>query len=363
MIKSMMKKVLPKTLTTNTRHFLVNLKASRAEYADLDPNKKKVIIFLAPDYGNLGDIAIGYAQKRFLSTQFTGYELIEVPLSLTYSNTLSLKRKTNTDDIVTIIGGGNIGNLYQGIEDMRKYIISQFSGNKIILFPQTIDFTDDAQGRESLKETAKVYGRHKGLLILAREQKSYNLMQEVFPKNQVRLVPDIVLSLDESMRQDREDGKVIFCMRNDKELGISAQQRSRLVQFISKKYPKIEYRDTHIGDELLSPEEGLKELNSIWDAFRSASLVVTDRLHGMIFCAITGTPCIAINNSNGKVQGVYDLWVKRLDGVVLIQEFSEESLKNALKRVRNTSPKNTEELTDEFNAMRGSLRQHVDDED
>ena len=40
--------------------------------------------------------------------------------------------------------------------------------------------------------------------------------------------------------------------------------------------------------------------------FAKAKIVVTDRLHGMIFTIITNTPCIAINNLSGKVKGVYD---------------------------------------------------------
>ena len=30
------------------------------------------------------------------------------------------------------------------------------------------------------------------------------------------------------------------------------------------------------------------------------------RLHGMIMSVITDTPCIAMNNTSGKVKGVYD---------------------------------------------------------
>ena len=46
--------------------------------------------------------------------------------------------------------------------------------------------------------------------------------------------------------------------------------------------------------------------------FKSAKLVITDTLHCMISCAISGTPCIALNNLTGKVQGVYE-WVKHLE--------------------------------------------------
>ncbi len=42
----------------------------------------------------------------------------------------------------------------------------------------------------------------------------------------------------------------------------------------------------------------MEELNSKFAEFLSSGLVITDRLHGMIFAAITGTPCIALDNKS-----------------------------------------------------------------
>ena len=46
-------------------------------------------------------------------------------------------------------------------------------------------------------------------------------------------------------------------------------------------------------------------------SFASSKLVITDRLHGMIFAAITGTPCIVFSNYNHKVRGTYE-WISYL---------------------------------------------------
>ena len=42
-----------------------------------------------------------------------------------------------------------------------------------------------------------------------------------------------------------------------------------------------------------------------------ARFVVTDRLHGMLFCAVTGPPCIALDNVSRKVSGGY-AWLSHL---------------------------------------------------
>ena len=52
-------------------------------------------------------------------------------------------------------------------------------------------------------------------------------------------------------------------------------------------------------------------------AFSEVKLVITDRLHGMLFSAITHTPCIAIDNLSRKVSGVYE-WIKALPYVKII---------------------------------------------
>ena len=48
-----------------------------------------------------------------------------------------------------------------------------------------------------------------------------------------------------------------------------------------------------------------------WADFSACRLIITDRLHGMIFAAITGTPCLALDNISGKVKGGYE-WIKEL---------------------------------------------------
>ena len=52
-------------------------------------------------------------------------------------------------------------------------------------------------------------------------------------------------------------------------------------------------------------------LETKWAEFRSAEVVVTDRLHGMIFSAITGTPCVALDNVSRKVSQGYE-WVRHI---------------------------------------------------
>ena len=50
-------------------------------YKDYKKKDKKIVLALAADYGNLGDVAITYAQRKFLEEKFPNYEVIEIPIS------------------------------------------------------------------------------------------------------------------------------------------------------------------------------------------------------------------------------------------------------------------------------------------
>ena len=49
---------------------------------------------------------------------------------------------------------------------------------------------------------------------------------------------------------------------------------------------------------------------------------VTDRLHGMIFSVVTGTPCIALDNVSGKVRGVH-AWIEDLPTLRFAHDLGE----------------------------------------
>lgn len=295
----------------------------------LDKNRHQVYIFLAADYGNLGDVAITYAQTKFLE-KYANRQVVEIPISKSLEGLWFVKANIKEGDIVTTVGGGNMGDLYDQIEYIRQLAISFFPKNKFISFPQTFDFSDTNQGKKALKKAVKCYSKHKNLTLVAREEISYTLMQQHFQKNKIILTPDIVLSLNKSQNQSKREG-VVFCLRNDEEKSLSSQQNEEIISVTSSYFPKFEFYDTHIGRNNLSIEDRENELNKIWNKFKGAELVVTDRLHGMIFCYITNTPCIVFQNNNHKVRETVK-WLPANSNIFLINEFSKEVLEFIIKK-------------------------------
>ena len=349
------KKYIPLQIKQKLVYYISNDKKYSKQYNKED---KKIIIALAANYGNLGDLAITYAQHEFLKNNFKDYKVIEVPIDETYSSMKDLKRIINKEDIITIIGGGNFGNIYDDIERERQFFIKQFPNNKIICFPQTIDFTNDKNGKKALKKARKIYNNHKDLTLFAREKKSFKIMKENF-NNKVYLVPDIVLSLNKQQPIENREN-ITICFRNDKENKISNDEKAELINKLNEICKeKAIITDTHIGGVKINEENRIDTLEKIWTTFRKSKIVITDRLHGMIFCAITGTPCIALPNSNGKIEETYENWLKDIPYIRFIKNVTDENLYKNIKEMLEMSIEiKVEQRDKEYIDIKNILKEH-----
>lgn len=279
---------------------------SKPTNIDIKTSKPKIFIFLAADYGNLGDVAITYAQHEYLKDKFNEYEIVEIPISKTLTGIKGVKKIINQTDIVTIIGGGNIGDLYDDIEFLRQLVIVNFPNNRIISFPQTVDFSNTKFGKERLRIAKRIYSKHKDLTIAAREEKSHQFLLNHFSNNNIIKIPDIAFTLNYNHNCLRES--ITVCVRNDKE-STNSKEINKLINRLRENKININIIDTHVGNVYIDYDNRDKYLSDILDTFSSSQLIITDRLHGMIFAYITRTPAIVFDNTNNKISQSYE-WIK-----------------------------------------------------
>lgn len=328
----------------NKYYILLQLQRFKAfryfKQVKIKADKKYAFVFLAADYGNLGDVAITYAQTKFLKDNLgNGFEVIEIPISQSLEGLYFVKKHIKKGDLVTTVGGGNLGGLYNQIEYIRQLVVQYFPDNKIISFPQTFDFANTKEGQKALEIAKNTYNAHKNLVFVAREETSFKLMKLHFYKVKVILTPDIVLSLNKSMPQQKRDG-VIITLREDKEKNLSERQHHFILERAKAKFNTLSFQDTHINKNKLSIPQRMESLDVIWNKYKGAELVITDRLHGMIFCYITNTPCIVFLNNNHKVQETHS-WIKKNKNIRLQIGFSEKKIENDLERPFSLTPYNS----------------------
>lgn len=287
-------------------------------------DKKKIFHLSTPKHGNMGDQAIVYATNKYLKDNFPDYEIVEVYREDIYKYAKAIKKAMGKDDFIVLIGGGNMGNLWIKEERDRRFIIKTFSNQKIISMPQTISFTNDSDGEKELLKTKKIYNNHNNLTVIAREKKSYEIMKNNFINNKVILNPDMVLYLNDMFKPEFNNRKgIMTCIRSDKE-SILGDKKNELIKKLQEEYESVFVYDTVINRQV-QRENREKELIDMFNKFRGAKLVITDRLHGMVFSAITKTPCIVTKSLDHKVTGTYE-WIKSLNYVRLVDNLDFKNI-------------------------------------
>ena len=271
-------------------------------FKSFSKNKNKILLVKTPLYRNIGDHCIAVAEKKFFSSEDLDYEVDEVPFDYLPDNFFKVFDSyiANYSKIV-ITGGGFLGNLWPYLNVKVEKILSYYSNRCIIIFPQTIYFNEEV----GYKKAIECYNRCSDLTLFIRD-KSYSKISDFFTKK-LEVVPDIALYLSFSNNEIKRDG-ILLCFRNDKESVLTDSDKRTIYENCNHICTNVKYTDT-INKKKIKINNRDNILNKKIDEFLHAQLVITDRLHGMIFSVITGTPCIVLDNISGKIFGVYDLWL------------------------------------------------------
>lgn len=287
------------------------------DYERLFAEKRKpaFILFNSPDYSNLGDHAIALGEEKFFQEYFDDWDFIQVSCEEYILENLKIKNVIQKDDVLLISGGGYLGTLWPRFDDIVRHIVFSYPHNRIFILPQTLFYEDSAFGRQEAAQEAKCFASHEWLHLALREQKSYGLSKELFSLDgRISLLPDMALKLRYEKKSVRTGA--LLCFRKDKEAVNSRRKESvelmRRIGFSCRDIDTVLKHNVNMIDR----HERVKEL---MDDFSQAEIVLTDRLHGMILCAVTGTPCLAFDNVSRKLTGSY-MWLEKFNYIRMHME-------------------------------------------
>ncbi len=263
---------------------------------------KKAVLIGVPHHNNLGDHAIVLAEREYIEDNFKEYQYYEVSEETAEKCLEKVEKHIHPEDILFLHGGGNLGDEYLYVEEARRKVVQLFPNNIIIFFPQTMHFSNTEKGKRELNKSREIYANHKKLVMVAREEVSYQTMKKEFYENNVIKTPDIVTYLNKNGIDQKRDGALLI-LRSDIEANLDDEKIRQIEQTTLKYFKDVVYDDTAKGPGILSKyrEEKIEEMLK---KYRKCQLVITDRLHGMIFATITSTPCIALGNYNHKINHV-----------------------------------------------------------
>lgn len=295
----------------------------------------RILLCNTPVHENLGDHAIALAEFQFLRAYFSDYSIIELTEELVTPKICKLLAPLlKKEDLIILQGGGFMGDLWPRHEVCMFTVLNNlYISQKVFIFPQTC-YLQLTSENEYFKQYAPFMDR---VFFMARDKQTYDLfIHGGIPENHCVFCPDIVLYMD-YVGQDTRAG-IGICLREDKESILSQTDRNRIFRMAKKVEDSVVITSTLVNHPVAAKERETiikKKLSE----FSGYKLVITDRLHGMIFSAITGTPCITINNLSSKVRGVYQ-WIDGLNYIINCtkEEITEELIRDYASKICEIKP-------------------------
>ena len=303
---------------------------------------RKVGLVNFPNHGNPGDPAI------WLGTQSLLADLdVKVPYRAAWWNfDARLARRALGDAPILLNGGGTLGDLYEGQQGTRVRVLREMTGNPVIQMPQSIHFQDPAN--------AAAFGdltrQHGAFTLMVREHLAADIARDQLGIDPL-LSPDHALGMRaprsakaESHPEPSHD--FLWMMWGPgwpEHVDYAAPEDPRVL--------KLDWVDRQAEDQAEWPLAGRatlalnQRLKASWSPdsrcagtkarlaaktydplarlwvdrcfgyLRRARVVVTNKLHGHVFCALACIPHVVLNNSYGKVSGTRDSWTSALPGV------------------------------------------------
>lgn len=296
-------------------NFIKHVKLLRFMDYNFKAQNVQAILLNTPLHGNIGDHAIAVAEKEILSSM--GISVLDFPWEKRYFNVLA--KLTPKDKVILVHGGGYIGDLWINEEEKLERVLQAFKNHRIIIMPQTVHFDlETEEGRELFERAKQIFYAHPSLTVFLREKISFEFMRKNMPEVHAELVPDVVMMLQPDVTIPRSG--ILVCLRSDKEKTMSEENRSMLLTLLNKNYDRITYSDM-VENKNIGPEESHRMVQLKLREFDASELVITDRLHGMIFAAVTETPCIVLNSRSHKIRGCYE-WLKKLGYIRFLNDIN-----------------------------------------
>jgi exopolysaccharide biosynthesis predicted pyruvyltransferase EpsI len=283
-----------------------------------------------PNYANVGDSAIWAGELVYLRRRCQR----DPSYVCAHNADWAALAQALPNGPILLSGGGNFGDIWPSMQYFREEVLDRNPGRTVIQLPQSIQFNDQS----NLRQTAKAIARHKSFVLLVRDQASYVLATSNFDCD-VRLCPDMAFCLDRLARRRDPTHSLVLLLRTDKE-AISETSWSAL------KLPD----DAVVDDWLSEPPNTDRRAKFLWGVEMLKSLdlrqlspmarrvryydqladlrirrgvavlsqgrqLITDRLHGHIIGTLLDLPQVVLDNSYGKINRFMDTWQSDWTGV------------------------------------------------
>ena len=285
------------------------------------------VLLNLPYHYNIGDVIIWEGERSFLKT--LPYQCLDFS---SFAPVHEIKEGT----VILLHGGGNFGDLYRVHQEFRLDIISRYPSNKIIMFPQSVCYQNEAY----IVHDAQLMAKHRNLYLCARDLPSYNFLKKHFNSNNILLVPDMAFCVQDkylSKYLNKAKKKNLFLYRTDKEINMNKdfifpdgyEQRDwptcnkteivplllayfdDKIRNLNKKSPTWHSLIKWYANSVFRPYMVRKGFSFIGNY----NEIVTTRLHGLIVSVLLEKKVSYVDNISGKLSSYVNTWLSEVETV------------------------------------------------
>lgn len=280
-----------------------------------------------PNHANAGDDAIWLGAEESLRRlgRNVGYRA-----SWASYDPAALRRSVPYGPIL-LNGGGNLGDVYQRQQAVRERVLRDFPGRSVVQLPQSIWYRDPAWP-DTFRALVEAHG---SFTLLVREEDSLRLAPQL-GATALALCPDLALGLPPRPRDGAPVVDIVWCPQHQAEsrgapptaadvevldwlghfpderapgrqVGVAERIEERVVRspLAAARFPvAVGQSYTVLGEHYVARAMA---------ALGRGRVVVTERLHGHVFCLLLGIPHVLLDSVNGKVGALHRTWTAGSD--------------------------------------------------
>ena len=317
----------------------------------------KILYLMSPEYRNYGDVAIAEGAAHLLSEAVGLENVVELTNTFCMRWPDKVAALARPNDVLVFTGGGYMGDLWPDSQAAVERILASCPKNPAVLLPQTVYYRNP--NGEGPRRFAKVLGTRDKLTVLLRDAQSLSCMKSLTLGSgaRVELAPDCALLLGGLGAAERRSG-LVMCLRKDQESrGVVSEE---LCCKVAGSLGLSVRLASTVGNLAIPLPRSLRErsFKKAIEPFRTAELVVTDRLHATVLAALSGTPVVAFDNVSGKVSGVIRAWLPSLT-YVRVLDAPERIEAVAREIMRSTEGERRESLHASLKALNQGAFVHL----
>lgn len=290
-----------------------------------------VVMFVDyPIHLNVGDILIMKGTEQFFRSR--NYMVAHRYSMFGFPDSPKQFPPLSKNTVIVMQGGGNFGDVYLRHQSLRNRVIEHYRDNRIVVFPQTMFFRDQAE----MKRTAAIFSQHPDLHFMARDRKTYETFRRRFSNN-VEMCPDMAHALWRQLPQARHSGKTLYMLRRDEESAAlpPGMRETDGVDWDDLCRPADRFAARlAVHSDQINAKAGAKVIpvDAAWSRYTDAlfarivrhflrhDTIVTSRMHGHILGCLLGMKTTLLDNSYGKNSTYFQAWTSIVENCDLVAE-------------------------------------------